>query len=178
VLEFVQNPDGQAPESAASHEIADLVQAVRIDEPAALSSALVAFIGKGQGLTPSGDDLVTGLLLAVNRWGSRLFPGQEMRLGRLNRAAIQVAHRNTTTLSANLIECAALGQADERLVTALDGIMTGKPEPSVCADLLLGWGSSSGSDALAGMVLAIKTLSMLEGNMSAGSSAAKPAASG
>lgn len=160
VLEYASCTGNPTSETAANPEIADLVQAFRIDEPAALGNALAAFIGKGQGLTPSGDDLVAGLLLAVNRWGAQLFPGQELRLGRLNRAAIQVAHRNTTTLSANLIECAALGQADERLVVSLDGIMTGKPEPAVSADLLLGWGSSSGSDALAGMILAIKCLPM------------------
>jgi hypothetical protein len=61
-------------------------------------------------------------------------------------------------LSANLIECAASGKADERLIDALDGIMTGSPGPEECATLLLSWGNSSGGDSLAGMALALSLL--------------------
>jgi hypothetical protein len=60
----------------------------------------------------------------------------------------------TATLSANLIECASLGQADERLTGALDGLLSGAVDPDRIAASLAGWGSSSGAGVLAGMWLA------------------------
>ncbi len=111
--------------------------------------SLEALLGLGSGLTPSGDDIVLGLLLALNRWGDVLAPGLERPA--FNRAVLALAYARTTTLSANLIECASRGQADERLVTALDGLVTGVPGAESAAALLAGWGSSSGLDALCGM---------------------------
>jgi hypothetical protein len=59
----------------------------------------------------------------------------------------------TTTVSANLIDCAARGQADERLIRALDGIETGELSALECAHALGSWGNTSGLDALIGMGL-------------------------
>jgi hypothetical protein len=58
-------------------------------------------------------------------------------------------------LSANLIECAAQGQANERLILSLDGMITGVPDAERCAGLLAGWGNTSGLDALVGMGVVI-----------------------
>lgn len=111
-------------------------------------------LGQGAGLTPSGDDVILGCLLAPSRWGRLISPTLDIQA--LSQELIAQAYRQTTLLSANLIECAAAGQADERLLLALDGIITGQPSTEECAVLLLGWGNSSGCDALAGMGLAIK----------------------
>ncbi len=112
-------------------------------------AALEKCLGLGEGLTPAGDDLVLGFLLAINRWGDLLCPDQDGR--EINQTIRQAAHRKTNTLSANLIECASLGQADERLILALDGIMTGEPDPDTCVAHLLSWGHTSGAYVLAGM---------------------------
>jgi hypothetical protein len=110
-------------------------------------------LGLGAGLTPSGDDLVAGLMLALNRWRFEL--AGDMDLEALNQDLTSLAYKKTTRLSANLIECTCQGEADERLILALDGIMAGKYDPAKCASALAGWGNTSGSDALAGMALAI-----------------------
>lgn len=117
----------------------------------AFSNACEGVLGLGAGLTPSGDDLVAGLALALSRWGDVLLP--DLFMEDLFAGLIPLAYRKTSLLSANLIECACLGQADERLVLALDGIMTGEYSPAQCASALAAWGSRSGSDALAGMAL-------------------------
>ena len=121
-------------------------------------AALEKCLGLGEGLTPAGDDLVLGYLLAINRWGDLLCPDQDGP--EINQTIRQAAHRKTNTLSANLIECASLGQADERLIQALDGIMTGEPDPDTCVTLLLSWGHTSGTYVLAGMAgaMAHKTI--------------------
>jgi hypothetical protein len=121
-------------------------------------AALEKCLGLGEGLTPAGDDLVLGYLLAINRWGDLLCPDQDGR--EINQTIRQAAHCKTNALSANLIECASLGQADERLIQALDGIMTGEPDPHTCVTLLLSWGHTSGMYVLAGMAgaMAHKTI--------------------
>lgn len=134
-------------------QMARVKQALQQRDVSALGQALQVFCGVGRGLTPSGDDLITGFILALNRWGDTLAP--ELDLEKLNSDVIQIAYQGTTTLAANLIECASRGQADERLLLALDGILTGEPPPDACASYLARWGNSSGLDALVGMALAL-----------------------
>ncbi|MEK6575483.1 MAG: DUF2877 domain-containing protein, partial [Chloroflexota bacterium] len=131
-----------------------LRESLRNGEWAEAAETMSRLLGLGRGLTPSGDDLILGLLLALNRvetprWG--VSAGIEM----LNRLVIEQACKKTTALSANLIECAANGEADERLIAAVDGILTGQPDPSECVRPLSDWGASSGVDALVGMATAL-----------------------
>jgi hypothetical protein len=118
-----------------------------------ISESLGALLGLGEGLTPSGDDLVIGFLLAASRWGERLFPDLEYKV--INQDILARASRATSALSTDLIECASLGQADERLILALDGILTGRPDVAACAAALASWGNTSGFDALVGMGLCV-----------------------
>jgi hypothetical protein len=110
---------------------------------------LAAFLGSGRGLTPSGDDFVMGLLLMLNRWPGSTWTGS--LLAALNAQVIAAARQRTTSLSAALLACAARGEADERLIAALDFICTGQGDEAGQAAGLAGWGASSGLDALAGM---------------------------
>lgn len=124
---------------------------------------LKTVLGLGSGLTPSGDDFLIGLLLCWNRWPQLLgesslidlpYP-EHAQLTSINKQLIEAAYQKTTTISANLIECAARGLADERLIQALDYLVAGVyPKEDVAANLLT-WGSSSGIDAMIGMRAAI-----------------------
>lgn len=116
-------------------------------------SPLVRLLGCGPGLTPAGDDFILGFLLAMNRWGAHFTP--ELNLAGFNQSILWAAQQRTTLLSLNLLECACLGEADERLVIALDGILTGQPDPGQCDYLLKSWGHSSGLNVFMGMALAI-----------------------
>jgi len=124
---------------------------------AGVVAAAEAFLGRGRGLTPSGDDLILGLALILSRWGSFFWPARPhpFRASGLGASLTTLAARKTTLLSSCLISCACQGQADERLVSALDGLMTGTLGSEACAEHLLSWGSSSGGDTLCGIALAI-----------------------
>jgi len=124
---------------------------LRLDQHEA---GLQALLGQGSGLTPAGDDVIMGCLLTLKRWGNRFLPGLDIQ--GLSQELVSAAFSQTTLLSANLIECAAEGQADERLVSALDRILTGQQEIEDCAALLLAWGDSSGCAALDGMGIAFE----------------------
>lgn len=117
------------------------------------TSDVISLLGLGTGLTPSGDDFILGMLLVLNRWKD-LFP-KPAELELLNRQAVAAAYQKTTTLSANLIECASLGLGDERLIDALDWLVSESEDDTIPVDNLLSWGSSSGVDAFVGYVIAL-----------------------
>ena len=122
-------------------------------EAAPFISKLCNCLGAGAGLTPSGDDFVTGVLLALNRWKNVLWDRDDLDL--INQSVVEAAYQKTTTLSANLIELASLGEGDERILKAIDWIMAGTTDKSSIVDDLVGWGSSSGVDVLAGFTAAV-----------------------
>ena len=130
-----------------------LQETLRTGDSEPIAGCIQSVLGLGTGLTPAGDDLVLGLMLALNRWEAAL--AKHLSLEILNARVLALAYQKTTTLSANLIECASRGQGDERLLLALDGLMTGEPPANLCAAHLATWGNSSGLDALAGMALAL-----------------------
>lgn len=129
-----------------------LYQSLKLRASESCRTALTNFLGLGQGLTPSGDDLVIGFLLAINCY--RLLCPWLTRI-EFNPPIIAAAYQRTTNLSANLIECAASGQADERLVDALDGLLSPRMDLNACLSQLANWGNSSGLDALVGMGLVL-----------------------
>lgn len=143
---------GPAGEVTGAHDIHNLYAVLRSSDETQIVEHLKGFLGLGSGLTPSGDDLVSGILLTCNRYEDRL--SLPFDLNSINREIILLAYQKTSLLSANLIEAAALGMADERLILALDGMLSGTLDPASCANLFLSWGNSSGGDALLGMALA------------------------
>jgi hypothetical protein len=117
------------------------------------AAAFIHLLGTGPGLTPSADDFIIGWLLAVNRWHPLLAAPANMET--FNKQIIAAAYQRTTTLSANLIECAARGLADQRLVDALDWLMVGIQEGDQVIKNLLTWGNTSGVDAFVGFTAAL-----------------------
>jgi len=133
--------------------LSDLRIVLRSGQSSGIIEALLASLGRGLGLTPAGDDIALGFLLALNRWGDWLC--SNLPLEPINRALVQAARQHTTALSASLIECAAGGSADERLISALDGLISGNLEEDRIIEQFLSWGHSSGVAAMQGMGLAL-----------------------
>ena len=104
-------------------------------------------LGRGNGLTPEGDDLVCGYVL------TRYYQGKLERNACADLA--RIARERTTSLSACMIECAVEGGADERVLNALHYLADGNGEPEKITEELLSYGSSSGIATLAGMLLAL-----------------------
>jgi hypothetical protein len=133
---------------------AAVVMNPEMNGPAALTEAVAGLIGFGRGLTPSGDDLAVGFLLALNRWG--LSAGSDPNeIKYLNEEIVRNAEARTTSLSQNLIRLAASGEGDERQMAVIDGIMCGRPPETACLDYTLEMGNSSGIDAFLGMAAGI-----------------------
>lgn len=104
-------------------------------------------LGRGNGLTPEGDDLVCGYIL------TRYYQGEVKKKACEDLA--KIARERTTSLSASLIECTLEGGADERVLNALHYLADGNGNPEKILEELLSFGSSSGIATLAGMLLAL-----------------------
>ena len=133
--------------------VLDLQQAVHGNEPGEAAKLLHSWIGFGPGLTPSGDDFIWGFLAALNRWKSVLCP--QFKVGLLNESILSLAQKKTTSLSATLIECAVHGWADENMLAVLNRLFSGQGSVKETVEIILAYGSSSGVDAFAGMVVAV-----------------------
>lgn len=148
---------GELPKSAESRLVWARLDALRHPwvkgDAEGVVRAAQPLYGMGLGLTPSGDDVLVGLLLVLMRWG-QLTPFGEEGSGLARRLAVGAAGR-TTRISACILHSAAEGYADERLLKALDGMVTGERSPETCAELLARYGGSSGVDALLGMAIAV-----------------------
>ena len=93
-------------------DIRQLQNYIRNGEADPLARLLSNVLGSGPGLTPFVDDFTMGLLLSLNRWQNSNWTADALR--DLNLKVVEAAYAKTISLSANLIECAALGLAGDR----------------------------------------------------------------
>ncbi len=107
-------------------------------------------IGSGRGLTPSGDDLLTGLFFMQQRW----FENTDW-LDEIFQSLVQEFQQHTTAVSSTLFQCAIQGEADARIQELSDALMSADIPFQQQALQLARWGNSSGADVFLGMLLAI-----------------------
>src|SRR5205823_4207039 len=86
-------------------------------------------VGLGPGLVPSGDSVVSGVLLALRLLGGAISGGtRAVWLANWLSAAVTCdATRRTTTLAASLLHCAAKGQAGAEVSAVLLGLAGQEP---------------------------------------------------
>ena len=136
---------------AAAPGIAALDGWLRGRAGAPVPGAVGSLIGLGPGLTPSGDDLLGGCLIALRRTGRRA------RAEALGGAALTAARTATGRISLAHLACAAEGLGAAALHDALEAVVAGG-DPGAALTALDGVGHCSGWDALAGAVLALRAL--------------------
>lgn len=113
---------------------------------------LHGLIGRGPGLTPSGDDMLMGMLavLFASRHASQL----------LSRGFLPPADQlmlSTTSVSCSYLNSARRGEFSSPVLRVLRSLQTGRdPQPAI--QRLLSVGHTSGADTLVGMVMALQGL--------------------
>lgn len=119
---------------------------------AALDRAVSGLVGAGVGLTPSGDDVLTGVLLGLRLQGCadgvrRLWRAIAPRLDR------------TTSLSAALLTQARDGYAVDPVVRLAKALVSGsRPEVERAVAKVLQVGHTSGADLLGGLAGCLQSL--------------------
>lgn len=153
----------------AGRRVDGLLQAWRIGDGDKASESAVGLLGLGPGLTPSGDDLLAGLL-AVCRWSRQRLAdagaGQALAVwGAIIEAVLAEAPARTTRLSARLLAYAAEGIMYEPAMS-LGGVLCAGRTGDVqgAAVRLFGLGHSSGTDMAVGMLLGVALCVELRGD--------------
>jgi hypothetical protein len=114
----------------------------------AVASPIRGLIGLGPGLTPSGDDFLTGALALLDAIGEG-----DAHVA-LARAIVDALPGSTAPLSACFLRAAAAGHVGENLHRAVASIITGDIDAAVKA--VANIGHSSGWDMLAGIVTTLR----------------------
>lgn len=128
--------------STLSRAAAEVVLAALDGDPAGPVAALV---GRGEGLTPSGDDALCGVLLGLRVFGHG-------HAHRAVAAAVRTMTRRTTSLSASLLLAAADGYAVPDVVRLATLLAAGSCQSVVpTLEQVLAIGHSSGRDLVSGL---------------------------
>jgi hypothetical protein len=108
-------------------------------------------VGRGIGATPSGDDVVVGILAVLHRCAPPTVAAGPLDV--LSSALASVLDR-TTPISAHFLKLALRGEFGDRLLRVVDGCCSPSGPDRTPVDQLLATGATSGADALAGVVAA------------------------
>lgn len=115
---------------------------------AAAHAVAAQIAGRGPGLTPSGDDLLTGIVHAVTLWPK--LADAAGGASRVRDLLVNAAVPHTTRISAAYLEAARQGWASEPWHALVHGIGQGPDAVRAAARRLLLIGETSGADALTG----------------------------
>jgi hypothetical protein len=102
-------------------------------------------LGRGPGLTPSGDDVLAGYLLGCRAFGVAAEP--------VRRAVLRLATVRTTALSADLLRLASDGWCIPQAAALITALGAECPDPEALR-ALIDVGSSSGAALAAGTATA------------------------
>ncbi len=126
-----------------------------------VAAAVAGLVGLGPGLTPAGDDVLAGALVAL------VAGGDDDRAAAL-RAGVRPCRERTTTLSAALLGHAAAGRAVPQLARHLRA-----PDDAVALAALLAVGGSSGAALALGARIGLSCLA--RSSLSEGAARMSPA---
>jgi len=125
-----------------------------------MEKAVQGLVGLGRGLTPQGDDFLTGFILTFIYY-SRAINIQSQWVLALTRKVVEAAENRTTKVSEHQIRDAANGEADETTSKAAISMLWGMECLKKRIIDLTHQGSSSGSDLITGICLASEWLHYL-----------------
>ena len=131
---------------------AAFLDAVEASDMEASLESVKPILGRGGGLTPSGDDWLTGFLLYFAR-----LQEQTPFLIEFGSALSKMAFERTTKISTNRIEAACQGWAEELFLDVLDHLFSEDRQTFIDekVDYLVSFGHSSGVDTCVGFYSAL-----------------------
>ncbi|MEU8245159.1 DUF2877 domain-containing protein [Nonomuraea sp. NPDC048916] len=126
-------------------------------------TAAEQLVGLGPGLTPSGDDVLAGLLVALRHLGAGTGTERAVWLADWLAATVTYdARTRTTPISATLLHCAARGEASPEVIAVLRGL-AGRQALEPAVRRLHRLGHTSGSDLAQGIAIGLATVLALGG---------------
>ncbi|MEW9549337.1 DUF2877 domain-containing protein [Nonomuraea sp. NPDC050783] len=128
-----------------------------------MATAAEQLVGLGPGLTPSGDDVLAGLLVTLRHLGAATGTGRAVWLAGWLAATVTFdARTRTTPLSATLLHCAARGEASPEVLAVLRGV-AGHQALEPALRRLRHLGHTSGADLAQGVAIGVDAVLALGG---------------
>ncbi len=131
--------------------VSQLHHAIAQNQPAHAQKAAAALAGLGSGLTPAGDDLLAGAMLAI--WAQ--WPADRAAL--FCQLMVETAAPRTTTLSQAWLKAASKGEAAAVWHELVEGLaLSSETAVNQAITRIKQTGHTSGTDALTGFALTIQ----------------------
>ena len=140
----------------ASRSISSLLEAVKKRNLLMAVESANNLVGLGVGLTPSGDDVLAGLMASLIIVARNLAYDADF-VQRFNREIIARVSGRTTLLSQEYLTHAARGDINEHVAVLVEKVLTGKPKDvEITGKRVLAVGETSGTDAVLGILLGLQ----------------------
>lgn len=152
-IAFSEYPDIDPPTplpTLACEAALNVVNGLAVHDPQAVAVGVSGLLGLGPGLTPSGDDLLAGMLLALH-------VGAPSDVGVLSQVVLHHAAAKTTAISTAMLNQAAQGLGSDIGHRLIASLVDGEPDDDVLAlaASLTSVGHTSGWDTLVGILLGL-----------------------
>jgi hypothetical protein len=135
---------------AARRAIEGLLAALQVGDRQGITTGAAALAGLGPGLTPAGDDFLVGLMAGLRTW-PQFLAGKGLPVEEACQAIYGAAAGRTNLLSMALLRSAREGMFGEAWHGLLAALRQGEAdEVKEAAERVLGFGETSGADALSG----------------------------
>ncbi|MBW3658203.1 MAG: DUF2877 domain-containing protein [Actinobacteria bacterium] len=139
---------------ATEARAAEVARWVAVGDRGRAATAAGTLLGWGEGLTPTGDDVLAGVLAAGRAFASAVGdPRTVATLAALSADVDRLAPRRTNALSASLLRHAGRGEMARPAASVTRAVAAGREHPAAVADLLR-VGHRSGADLALGIVTA------------------------
>lgn len=138
------------------HPFKEAVDRLCCEDQLQQKAGLDFLLGRGLGLTPSGDDMIVGHLAA-----RRLLNQESSILTNLLLTELSSEHAVTTDISKHYLLCALSGRFSEPVLKLIEALTTNSSEKEIeeIVKMVISVGHTSGVDLLAGLITTIKLLS-------------------
>lgn len=139
-----------------SGPLAQLLSGIRRQDLPLVEDALRGLIGLGIGLTPSMDDVITGLISALHRFSDRL-PGGMPWVSAVGEKIRSLSEERTTLISRNNLHFASSGDRFEAIDGLIDAILFSTGEDLAGKiGRLVSFGATTGTELTVGVLLGMK----------------------
>lgn len=129
--------------------IQKLITSIKERDPSKVSENIKRLIGFGEGLTPSGDDFLVGLIASLYFLGN----SESQHLLKKLKGIINLEKKKTTFLSEKFLEYACQGRFPETILNLIEAIFSGNREGTEeAAGRCLDFGATSGRDTILGVL--------------------------
>jgi len=130
-----------------------LMKTIRAGDYQDIKRSAQELVGLGSGLTPSADDVLSGLMASLTLISENLNIFEDL-VSEVNKSIISCIQDRTTLISQEFLMHAAVGEANEPILALIEKILTARPnEVEEATKHVLAIGEASGTDVVLGIFL-------------------------